>query len=162
VGPDSWHRDRSQNAGGPLFEAGCHRVEVLLNILGPVAKSAGQISKAAFDWELDDTGVAALLFESRTIGTIAYSLAVREERNTLHVFGTEGSLHVPDLIKGTLAVRDAQGSEVVEEHPPHPNLHMPLVEDFTQAVLQDRSPAVDGRVGLDVARVEEEIYGPAS
>lgn len=43
-------------------------------------------------------------------------------------------------------------------HPPHPNLHLPLIEDFTNAVIEDREPAVDGKIGYEVQRLEDEIY----
>jgi predicted dehydrogenase len=46
-----------------------------------------------------------------------------------------------------------------ERHPPHPNLHQPLVEDFVAAVREGREPLVTGEVGLDVARVVARIYG---
>ncbi|MEZ5392581.1 MAG: hypothetical protein R2724_06790 [Bryobacterales bacterium] len=45
-----------------------------------------------------------------------------------------------------------------ESHPPHANLHQPLVEDFIQALRKMREPAVSGEAGRDVQRVLETIY----
>ena len=48
--------------------------------------------------------------------------------------------------------------ERIESHPPHANLHQPLIEDFTRAVLDGREPRVGGDVGRAVALIEEGIY----
>ena len=58
-------------------------------------------------------------------------------------------------------VQDVVGGndgERVEFLPPHPNLHHPLIQDFTDAVLSNREPKVDGAIGRKVARIEAEIY----
>ena len=48
-----------------------------------------------------------------------------------------------------------------ERHPPAANLHAPLVEDFVDAVLTGRDPAVGGDTGRSVAQIEEQIYACA-
>jgi hypothetical protein len=47
-----------------------------------------------------------------------------------------------------------------ETHSPHPNLHLPLIEDFVDAVINDREPLVNHETGRTVAMIEEKIYGP--
>lgn len=81
-----------------------------------------------------------------------------EARDTFGIFGTRGSAHVSVLNQGALRVV-APGGTREERHPPHPNLHRPLVEDFVAAVREGREPAVTGEAGLDVARVGARVYG---
>ena len=45
-----------------------------------------------------------------------------------------------------------------EALPPHDNLHLPLIEDFTQAVLENRAPTVTGEIGLEVNQILTKIY----
>jgi predicted dehydrogenase len=45
-----------------------------------------------------------------------------------------------------------------ERHPPHANLHQPLIEDFVAAVRAGRAPAVTGEIGREVNRVLAAIY----
>ena len=82
---------------------------------------------------------------------------VREPRDTLEIFGSRGSIHVPVLNEGTMRAVDDQG-ERTEAHPPDANLHAPLIRDFAAAVIDDREPAVSGEIGRAVAKIEEEIY----
>jgi hypothetical protein len=66
-------------------------------------------------------------------------------------------IRVPVLNDGTLTIKNRDG-ERSEAHPPHPNLHQPLIDDFAQAVLEDRQPRVGGASGREVAKVEADIY----
>ena len=60
--------------------------------------------------------------------------------------------------KGRMTIRIGD-EERIEMRPPHPNLHLPLVEDFVDAVREDRTPVVDGEVGYQVQSLVDEIYG---
>ena len=57
------------------------------------------------------------------------------------MFGTRGSAHAGVLNQGDLRVVTFAGIRE-EKHPPHPNRHQPLVEDFVAAVREGREPAV--------------------
>ena len=39
--PRAWLLRRSESGGGPMMDFGCHRIEVLLDVLGPVAEVDG-------------------------------------------------------------------------------------------------------------------------
>jgi predicted dehydrogenase len=86
--------------------------------------------------------------------SIAHS--AREPRDTLDVFGSDGSIHVPVLNEGRLIVKTTDGDRE-EFHPPAANIHQPLIEDFARAVLEDREPIVAGEIGLAVAEIEAQL-----
>ena len=157
--PRAWFLRRAQAGGGPMADFGCHRVEVLLDLLGPVAEAQGFPDNVRFrDRDVEDTFVARLRFRSGAIALLSVTHAVHERRDTLEIFGTRGSAHAGVLNQGDLRVVTAGGVRE-ERHPPHPNLHQPLVEDFVAAVREGREPAVSGEVGLEVTRVLARLYG---
>lgn len=156
----SWFVKKELAGGGPMFDFGCHRVEVLVNILGPIRRVSGLIANVAFDREVEDTAVALLQFERGTCATVTVTHAAVEPQDTLDIFGTRGSIHVARLNRGDVIVK-TDGGERMESHPPAANLHQPLVEDFVDAVLTNREPAVTGEIGRMVAEAEEKIYTPA-
>ncbi len=159
--PRAWLLRRSESGGGPMADFGCHRIEVLLDLLGPIADIHGFSDNVRYrEREVEDTCVAHLRFQSGAVAVVAVTHAALERRDTLEIFGTRGSAHVRILNEGRLRVVTA-GATWEEDHPPHPNLHQPLVEDFVAAVRQGREPAVTGEVGLEVARVVARIYNPA-
>ena len=152
-----WFVRKEQSGGGPMFDFGCHRIEVLLNIFGTANYSSGFVSKVIFDREVEDTCTAFLSFDSGPRAIINVTHAAYEHQDTLDIFGTKGSVHVPLLNAGVMTVK-TQDKERLEKHPPHRNIHQPLIEEFTEAVLGNRQPGVDGDIGKEVARIEEEIY----
>ena len=141
-----------------MADFGCHRLEVLLDLLGPVAEVHGFPDNVRYrEREVEDTCVAHLRFRSGAVAVLAVTHAASEPRDTLEIFGTRGSAHVSALNQGDLRVVTAAGTRE-ERHPPDPNLHLPLVCDFVAAVREGREPAVTGEVGLEVARVVARIY----
>jgi predicted dehydrogenase len=157
--PRAWFLRRAEAGGGPMADFGCHRIEVLLDLLGPVAEAQGFPDNVRFrERDVEDTFVARMRFRSGAVALLGVTHAVHERRDTLEIFGTRGSAHVGVLNQGDLRVLTASGVRE-ERHPPHPNLHQPLVEDFVAAVREGREPAVTGEVGLEVTRVLARLYG---
>lgn len=160
-GPDHpriWFMKRELAGGGPMFDFGCHRIEVLLNLFGTVTNARGCISRVAFEREVEDTATAWFSFGDGPRAVLNVTHASFTPRDTLEIYGTTGSIHVPVLNEGVLTVRTSQG-ETQETLPPHDNLHLPLIDDFVRAVLDDREPAVGGDTGREVNRIEAEIFG---
>jgi predicted dehydrogenase len=156
-----WLVRPAESGGGPMFDFGCHRLEVLLDLFGPVQRVTGSTANVVFDREVEDTASACLHFASGPIATVAVSHAAMEPQDTVHVFGTAGSVHVANLNAGELRVLTSIG-ERIERHPPAANLHAPLVGDFVAAVARGREPAVNGQVGRAVASLEDAIYRNSS
>jgi predicted dehydrogenase len=155
--PRYWLIKKERSGGGPMFDFGCHRVEVLLNLLGPIKETRGRNWNALFDREVEDSSAALFEFESGARGLLTVTHAAIEPQDTLDIFGSDGSVHVRVLNEGTLEVRTSDGVRR-ESHPTRENTHQPLIDDFSRAVLEGRVPAVTGDVGLEVARVIEDIY----
>jgi len=153
-----WFVKKETAGGGPMFDFGCHRIEVLLNIFGPVEYTRGFVDTLVFEREVEDTATAFFRFRGGTNAVLTVTHASFEPQDTLDIFCTEGSIRVPILNEGAVTVKTKAG-ERVEKHPPRPNCHEPLIDDFTRAVLEGGEPAVDGAVGREVNRIEEEIYG---
>jgi predicted dehydrogenase len=159
--PRSWLLRKSESGGGPMMDFGCHRIEVLLDLLGPVSAVRGFPTNVRFrDREVEDTCVAHLRFESGAQAVLAVTHAAQESRDAVQLFGTGGSAHVDVLNQGGLRIVVGKADGPREErHPPHANLHQPLVEDFVAAVREGRDPAVTGEAGREVSRVLAKIYG---
>jgi predicted dehydrogenase len=159
--PRAWLLRKTASGGGPMADFGCHRIEVLLDLLGRVTRSRGFPTNVRFkDREVEDTCVAHLGFESGAQASISVSHAAYERRDTLEIIGTLGSAAVPVLNDGRLRLTTDAGARE-EHHPPHPNLHQPLIEDFVAAVREARDPAVPGEAGLEVQHVLAAIYDDA-
>src|SRR5262245_50734689 len=152
-----WLLEKSKSGGGPMMDFGCHRIEILINLFGPVKRTTAVIGSALFDREVEDTCIAGFEFENGTRASIAVTHAAFESRDTLEIYCSAGSIYTPSLNRGEIRVVTAAG-ERTESHPPHSNLHQPLIEDFTRAVFDGCEPEVGGDAGCAVAFAEEKIY----
>ena len=152
-----WVYRKAESGGGPMIGFGCHRIEVLMHILGPIKSTAGLIDNVVFHREVEDNSAALFHFECGAFGVLCASSSIFEPRDSLDIYGNKGSIHVPVLNTGSMVIKTGR-AECREEHPPHPNLHLPLIRDFSDAVLENREPAVNGEIGYAVQRIEDEIY----
>jgi len=155
--PRYWLLVKEQAGGGPMMDVGCHRIEVLLNILGPIKNTTGFIHNVIYDREVEDTATAFFEFDSGATGILNVTHAAFESRDTLDIFGTDGSIHVNVLNHGDITVKTASGEQKVII-PPHLNLHQPLIESFTHSVLTNAPVIVDGNLGKKVTIIEDLIY----
>jgi predicted dehydrogenase len=157
--PRAWLLRKAESGGGPMADFGCHRIQVLLDLLGPLREARGFPTNVRFrQREVEDTCVAHLHFQGGASAVLSVSHAAFEPRDSLALFGTHGSAHVPVLNQGLLRLATATGTRE-EQHPPPTNLHLPLVADFVAAVREGRAPAVAGETGLEVSRVLAAVYG---
>lgn len=152
-----WFVKKAKAGGGPMMDFGCHRIEVLMHLLGPIDRAVGDGGRVLFEREVEDTAVALFEFANKARGILTVTHAAFESQDTLDIFGSDGSIRIPILNRGEMHIRTKDG-ERIELHTPHTNIHQPLVEDFIQAILEDREPKVGGSIGREVARIEEEIY----
>ena len=143
--------------GGPMFDFGCHRLEILIDLCGPVRDVTSMVGNVAFVRDVEDTAIALLSFERGGYATLSVTHAANVSKDTLDVFGTSGSIHVPVLNEGEVHVTRGRDKSV-ESLPPAANLHLPLIEQFVEAVSAGREPGVPGEIGRAVAAIEERIY----
>jgi predicted dehydrogenase len=155
--PRRWLLDRPRSGGGPLFDFGCHRIELLTHLFGTVDKVRGLGGQALFDREVEDTATAILEFTGGMQAVLSVTHAAREPQDTLTIFGSQGTIEIPELNAGKLNLLTPEGDRT-ETHPPPANLHLPLIDDFARAVIGGRTPEVDGHTGRETARLVEEIY----
>ena len=160
MSPDSerhWFLEKAKSGGGPMMDFGCHRLEVLTHLFGKVRDVESLTANVVFDREVEDTAAALFRFENGPVASVVVTHAAMEPQDTLDIFCQRGSIHIPVLNKGDITIKTA-GGERTESHPPHANIHLPLIADFADAVLNEREPSVRGTTGLAVALLEDRIY----
>lgn len=155
--PRAWLLNKARAGGGPMMDFGCHRIEVLMNLFGQITDVTAINDQLRFTREVEDTSAAFFRFASGARATLTVTHAVMESQDTLDIFGTEGSLHIASLNSGEIRIK-TRNDERTESHPPHANLHLPLIENFAQAVLTHQPPEVTGQIGREVSRILEIIY----
>ena len=130
-GHESWHPDPEfyyQVGGGPMFDMGPYYLTALISLLGPVNRVTGSARKTfeqrtitsepkygkLIDVEVPTHIAGVLDFDSGAVGTIITSFDVwHANLPTIEIYGTEGTLCVPDpnCFGGPVRIRRAGDSE---------------------------------------------------
>ena len=102
--PRAWLLKKDLGGGGPMFDFGCHRIEVLTNLFGPIAEVRAMTANTVFKREVEDTAAALFRFERGASGVLSVSHAAAESKDSLDVFGSLGSIRVSILNEGKIRV----------------------------------------------------------
>ena len=153
-----WRWDRSVAGGGMVMDLGSHGLDLLDHWFGPIdAVHALQATRMAWS-SVEDQVVAVLAFESGVQGTAMWGFNGASRRDTMTVFGSEGSVSVPLLAEGPVIVEGAGGAreELVVPHPAH--VQEPLIATIV-AELLGRGPACPstGESALRTQRVLDRL-----
>lgn len=128
-GHERWHPNPSffyQPGGGPMFDMGPYYLTALLNLLGPIRRYSGGATIAIGERtitsepfrgeeikvETPDHVCGVLEFENGALGTVVASFAAAhatyDRRFPITIYGTEGTLRVPDpnQFDGEVQVRE--------------------------------------------------------
>jgi len=156
--PFNWRLTLAQGGGGPLMDFGSHRIDILLDIMGPVLTVSAFTDRLLFEREVEDSAVVIMRHESGAHSVIGAYHTIGPHGDELEVFGSSGSITMKSLNSGTMQVTGRGGEAEVLQKPPHDNFHLPLIEDFGLAISQGRPPGITGRTGRETSRILEAAY----
>lgn len=177
-GHERWHPNPAfyyAKGGGPMLDMGPYYITALVNLIGPVARVAGISSRARAEREITSeplkgtmipvevaTHVAGTLeFVSGAVVSIAMSFDVpRHRHRPIELYGTEGSLSVPDPNRFFGAIELATASkDWVEQPTEHPyasgNYRIIGVADLAQAIQTGRPHRASGELAFHALEVME-------
>ena len=152
-----WRVVLEEGGGGALMDIGSHRLNLFLDLLGPIADVSGYCETVAGDFSADDAALLTVRFESGALGSLQCYFGVPIDPDEFVVVGTKGRLVATPLNSGNLSIETADGVET-ESHPPAENFNLPLVTDFVAAIGDGRAPHVDGDEGRATNEVMERGY----
>jgi UDP-N-acetyl-2-amino-2-deoxyglucuronate dehydrogenase len=163
-----WRGTRAMD-GGCLMNQSIHNIDLLQWMMGPVESVFGYTATNLRKIECEDLGIAVLKFKNGALGVIEASTTIYPENleETLAIFGEKGT-----VVLGGIAVNKietwkfADSTEENGDLDGHqqevPNVygfgHDALIEDFIQAVNNNRKPYIDGREGRKALEVVLSVY----
>ena len=179
---DPWRGTWEGEGGGVLVNQAVHQLDLLQWFMGPVAELSGHWSNLSHPYiEVEDTATASIRFQSGGLGSIVASNSQNPVLfSHVHIHGSNGaSLGVQTDGSATFIAGISEISEpavldmwtvpgdeekwrewneedaaIFRSHEPTTYYHSLQIEDFLDAVVNDREPAVTGRDG----RMSVEVF----
>jgi UDP-N-acetyl-2-amino-2-deoxyglucuronate dehydrogenase len=168
-----WRGTIALDGGGALINQGVHTADLLLWVLGDVVRVQARTAKLLHKIEAEDTALATLEFASGAMGIFhATTAAYPGYPRRVEISGTEGTVILEhDRIIG-VDLRD-NSRAVIESAARDENQsastavvsdfrgHQALLEDFLEAIQQNREPACNGIEGRRSLALVEAVYHAA-
>jgi len=168
-----WRGTLALDGGGALINQGVHTVDLLLWLLGDVARVQARTGTKLHKIEAEDTSIAILEFASGALCVFhASTAAYPGYPRRVEISGSEGtvilehdriiaadlrSTSVSALVSAPLDENQSASSAAVSDF----RGHQAVIEDFIDAVRQDRAPVCDGNEGRRSIVLVEAIYRAA-
>ena len=170
---DAWRGKWATEGGGALMNQAVHVIDLLQWFMGPAIEIYGKYGTLQHHEFIDveDTVVATVVFENGALGIIEAATTV--EPNLGFRVAVHGDSHAyasiweqPEGVEGVVDIWAAEGKldhtdVIVEERervPGFPDFHRLQIQEFVQAVLAGREPAVTGEAARNALEIILAIY----
>lgn len=176
--PGAWRQDPA-TGGGTLMDLGAHCLDLLEMFFGRIARLSCSIANLVQDYRSEDTAVVLAEFENgaRGVVDVLFNVPDASSRNRLELYGSQGcvlaegtigqgesgtmSAYLEEAARGYEAQQTREAGQMVAITPAPVNMYRAEVEAFSQAVLDDTAPPVDGAAGVHIQEVLAACYESA-
>jgi 1,5-anhydro-D-fructose reductase (1,5-anhydro-D-mannitol-forming) len=135
-GSRSWLIDPAQAGGGPLFDIASHRIDVVNFLFGQPLRATGHLSNVVHHYAVEDNATVMIDYEGGVRGIVDVRWHSRASRDECRIRGTDGEMEMSPLNGPDLIYPGGR-----EHLPVHTNVHLPLIENFVDAV-EGKAPLV--------------------
>jgi predicted dehydrogenase len=175
----AWRQEPATGGGGALIDMGGHCIDLLEMFFGKIVKVSCFINNTVQDYKSEDSAAVMLFFENGAMGTVDtfFCIPDNSSKNVLELYGSKGSI----LANGTIGqgpegqmkafleqdskdydAQQARSEAQTNVIAPVPvNTYRAEIEEFSQAILDDREPLISGELGLRSQKILTACYESA-
>ena len=148
----TWLVDPAQAGGGPLYDIGSHRIDLLNFFFGEPSRAIGSLSNAVHAYPVEDNATVVIDYPNGVRGIVDVRWHSKVARDECRIRGTEGEIGLSPL----------NGPELVypggrETLPAHANLHFPMIKNSVDAFLDGTPLLSSGASSIWTDWVTEQI-----
>jgi 1,5-anhydro-D-fructose reductase (1,5-anhydro-D-mannitol-forming) len=125
-----WLIDPAKAGGGPLFDIASHRIDVLNFLFGQPQRVGAQLSNATHHYAVEDNATVMIEYPGGVRCIVDVRWNSRIKRDECRIRGTDGEMELTPL-NGPDLIYPGGGREHL---PVHQNVHLPMIENFVDAV----------------------------
>lgn len=175
----AWRQNPNQGGGGSLIDMGGHCIDLLEMFFGSVKAVSCFVRNAVHNYKSEDSAVAMLEFKNGALATVDtfFCIPDNSSKNVLELYGSKGSIlakgtigqgqagemiaYLEDESKGYEAKQSRQQSEGIKIAPKPVNMYKAEIEEFSQAILENRMAANSAQIGIQSQKVLTACYESA-
>ena len=176
----AWRQDPETGGGGSLMDMGSHCMDLLEMYLGEIETVSCYTSNNVHDYKSEDSAIVSLKFKNGALATVDtfFCIPDNSSKNVLELYGSGGSIlargtigqgdegEMQAYLEGKTAGYDAQQSReessALRIKPVPENTYLAEIEEFSNALLEKRTPMNNAALGLNSQRVLAACYRSAA
>jgi 1,5-anhydro-D-fructose reductase (1,5-anhydro-D-mannitol-forming) len=155
-----WHLIPEISGGSYFFDLACHQLDILDFLSGAIKDVRGWYTNRANIYEVEDTLVANLKFETGALASCSWSYAGNQANETdrIEIFGTKGQIIFSISTDSPIVVKKSSGTEEFRfEKPKH--VEMPMIEKVVGSLLGKKEFESNMESAAKTAWVMDKIMG---
>lgn len=160
-----WRFKAALSGGGLVMDIGCHTLDILDFIAGPLQDVAGAAANLAAAYEVEDNVVMHFRLPSGGLGSASWNFASDQSDETMFFSGTGGRITISTFGKEPVKLENGRRVELFDLPPPQ-HIQQPLIGTIVDQLLGRGSCPSSGesalRTTLLLDRVLEGYYGGRS
>jgi predicted dehydrogenase len=172
----AWRQNTKAGGGGALIDMGCHCIDLLGMFFGKINSISCFVNKNIHNYNSEDSAIVSILFENGALGTIDtfFCIPDNSSKNILELYGSQGSI----LAKGTIgqgnsgemvaflevnshgydAQQIRENMAGININPIAVNTYKAEIEEFCNAILENREPENSATIGLQNQKILAACY----
>ena len=157
-----WRVVAEHAGGGLVLDLGCHTLDVLDFVLGPLQEVSGSAANCASPYDVEDTVAMSFVAAGGAPGTAHWSFATDALEDRLDILGSDGRLSLSTFGTEPLEVlAHGQTERIDAPNPPH--IQQPLIQSVVDALSDGgacaSTAASAARTSAVLDRVLASYYG---
>ena len=153
----AWQFDPALAGGGPLFDIGSHRIDVLNFLFGEPQRVAAQLSNVIHATPVEDCATVLIEYACKVRGIVDVRWNSHLKKDEFRILGADGEMDLTPLSGPSLVYPGGR-----EELPAHANLHFPCIENYVAAVLDGAPLRASGESSLWTDWVTEQAVASSA
>jgi 1,5-anhydro-D-fructose reductase (1,5-anhydro-D-mannitol-forming) len=147
------------SGGGIFVDIGCHTLDILDFLLGPIADARGMVANQMDVYPAEDTVAMAFRFDSGVLGTGLWNFGADRREDRVEIIGERGRLVFATFGDG--AIRVETGGTVEELHIANPeHIQQPLIETIVAELTGKGVCPSTARSGARTSWVMDRVLRP--
>ncbi len=132
-----WHVQPAISGGGLFMDLGCHTLDLLDWLFGPIVAASGHATNQLGAYAAEDSVTMSFAFGSGVVGTGLWQFGSFRYHDSVEIVGDRGRLMFATFGDGPLTLENASGIQTFRlDNPPY--IQQPLIESVVAELRGDK------------------------
>ena len=151
-----WRLIPEISGGGLFHDLGCHTLDVLDMLLGPIASSKGHGANQAEITSAQDTITASFKFQNGILGTGLWCFDAHTDYECNEIIGTQGKIKFTTFTFEPIELHTTSGMQSFTIDPPT-HIQQPLIQTIVDDLLGQGTALSTAETAIRTAQVMDDI-----